>query len=235
MTSVSNGPRESDARAMLAVQMPLPGDYLIVGPHASFAYHRWLRPIPKMIHLRIRAGDLAQWQTALAPPWVTRVSPPASADTQSAMRLAILETGLTDALHARRRMMSGLAYISPEDWCVALTREAKTQIAISEVAALLVAQRQKLDWAYLNRQIAAAELGERFTRIIETINREAGRPLLPLPPFVAAYALDTPLPEFPQPYTRFDQPWHVKRATIAKVLQDLRAKWQEPDERPVVG
>lgn len=45
----------------------------------------------------------------------------------------------------------------------------------------------------------------------------------------------SPLPEFPQPHTRFEQPWHVKRAAIAKVLQDLRAKRQESDERPVVG
>ncbi len=230
--------RDSDARAALATlaaQGQLPGDYLIIGPHAGFAYHRWLYPIAKMLHLCVRAEDVARWQTALTPPWVIHLSPPISDEARAAVRLAILDPSLTDALYARRRILDGLTYISPEDWCVALLKEARTQIAISEVAAVLVAQRRNLDWEYLNSQVAAAELGERFTRIIEMINREADRLLLPLPPFAASYALILPLQEFPQPYTRLDQPWHVKRAAIAKVLVDLRAKWKDPDERPIVG
>jgi len=235
MTSASDLRRDSDALAALtALKDQLPGDYLIVGPHASYAYHHWMFPIAKMIHLRIRADDLEKWPAVLGEPWTVRASPPTSDDARGAVRLAILEIKLTDALLSRRRVINGLTYISPEDLCVELLKAEKSQILISEVAALLVSQRQKLDWDYLCRQVVVANMGERLTRIIETTNHEAGRALLPLPPFAASYASATPLPEFPQPYTRFDQPWHVKRSTIAKVLMDLRAKWKGSDERATV-
>ncbi len=142
MTTAAELRRDSDALAALtALKDRLPGDYLIVGPHASYAYHQWMFPIAKMIHLRIRASDLEKWRAVLSEPWTVRGQTSTSGDMYSAVRLAVLEMTLTDAPWAKRRLINGLTYVSPEDWCLELLSRAQSQISISEVTAMLIVQR----------------------------------------------------------------------------------------------
>lgn len=242
MVSSPDARRESDARAMLAAQAaqaPLPGDYLIVGPHASFAYHRWLMPVYKIINLRIRPIDLSSWQAEFTSPWTVLNRIPTTAQLRSAVRVVLLEPGLTDALYNRRRVIGGLNFISPEDCCLELVACASTQISLSEIAALLVAQRATLDWDYLVEQAAAADLAARLEEIVEAVNREAGRSLLPLDRVInhpkpdrrlVARRLKQLTMYLPPALVTTARP-PIAPATIADVLRGLRASGQVSDGR----
>ncbi len=172
---------ESDAlRALAGLTDHLPGDYLIVGAHASYAYHHWLMPIKKMIELRVRSQELALWQTTLAPPWTVLTEIPTMTQIRSALRIALLEPALNDALYNRRRVVVGLDWISPEDCFVELLARAATQISLSECAALLVAQRTTLDWEYLAERATFYGLATRLRGMVKAINRAIEQPLLPI-------------------------------------------------------
>ena len=211
---ISLSPKPEDALANLAAQTEgLPGPYLITGAQAAYTYHHWLLPIAKVVNLRIPEGDITLWQTALAFPWKAFTQTPSLAQVRPATRVAILEPYLSEALHERRVIRKGLAFISVEDVCLQLLVTATTQIALSEIAALLIAQRATLDWAYLLKHTRSLPSGQRLAEIIWAINHEAGRTLLPQEIVglnITPQASASPLR--PEP--------------LAALLRPLRAQWK---------
>jgi hypothetical protein len=232
--------QDSDALAVFAALADhLPGDYLIVGPHASYIYHHRLMPISKMIDLRVRSRDLSSWQAALVPPWVVLTQIPTHAQVRSAARLARLEPTLVDTPYRRRRVINGLNFIAPEDWTVELLARASTQIVLSECAALLIAQRATLDWEYLAKRTGALGLGARLRGMVRVINREAGRPLLPLETIIRCSAPKSSraarelrqLTAYLPPALRASHRPSIAPATVADVLRGLQARWKVLDAR----
>ena len=168
-----------DALANLAAHaQTLPEPYLVTGPQAAYLYHRWLSPISKMIDLSIPPESLATWQATLSPPWAVHAKPPSYTELQKATRMAILEPHLTKKRYARRVVYQSLSFISREDLCVDLLRNAKTSLGFSEIADLLIKQKETLDWSYLLSQIEAEGLDDRLREIIGSINQVAGRSVI---------------------------------------------------------
>ena len=210
----SPSPKADDALANLAAQADrLPGPYLITGAQAAYIYHRWLLPIAKVVNVRIPEGNAAYWRTALMPPWTVVTQTPSLSEVRPATRVAILESYLSEALHQRRVMRGGLAFISPEDLGMQLLATATTQIALSEIAALLIARRDTLDWRYLLHQTGSSQMGQRLVEIVRAINREAGRPLLQ--PDLVSLAAAPPSGLTP-----------IRPETLADLLRPLRAQWK---------
>lgn len=232
--------RESDALTMLVAIAPrLPGDYLIVGPQANFAYHRWLNPIYKMVDIRVNTKDVSAWHATLVSPWAVFSQIPNTSQIQANVRIALLQPNLADTMVARRRNINGLNFISPEDCCIELLARARTQISLSEIAALLVRQRAAIDWEYLAEQTTATGLTTRLREIAEAVNREAGRPLLsieklndrPSPDSVLiAQRLKEVISYFPPSLQSAANP-RISSATIADVLRGLKAQWVLSDGR----
>lgn len=237
MTTASDLRRDSDALAALtALKDRLPGDYLIVGPHASYAYHRWMFPIAKMIHLRIRADDLEKWRAVLSEPWTTLHRIPTHDDTRSALRLAVLETTLTEALWKRHQIIKGLSYISLEDLAAEMLAGAEGQISILEVAGMLIAQKDKLDWSYFLARVAENRTYPWLKAIIEIVNMEIGREFVPPAPALApamesAQLVVAPDVYFVTPTGRHRPPSRplISRPIIGKVVLDLEYHWRERD------
>ncbi len=240
MTNTVIDRRESDALAMLAALAPrLPGDYLIVGPQASYAYHRWLNPIYKMVDIRVNAGDVPAWHTTLASPWAVFTQIPHTSQIRANVRIALLQPNLADATYVRRRNIDGLYFISLEDCCIELLARARTQIGLSEIAALLVRQRAAIDWEYLAEQTTATGLTTRLREIAEAVNREAGRPLLPIEKLndrlspdseLIAQRLKEVISYFPPSLQSAANP-RISSATVADVLRGLKAQWVLSDGR----
>ncbi len=227
--------KESDALAAFAALTDhLPGDYLIIGPRASYIYHHWLMPIHKMIDLRIRPADLSAWQAALTAPWTVSTQIPTITQIRAAVRLTRLEPTLTDTLYYRRRVIDGLNFISPEDLSVELLACASTQISLSECAALLIAQRATLAWEYLAERAAAVGLLVRLQQIVTAVNREAGLPLLPharlnvcsAPDRSAVVRQVKQLTAYLPPALRPSHHPPIAPASVADVLRGLRLSWK---------
>lgn len=175
-------PRKNDALANLVAEAEtLPEPYLITGPQAAYVYHRWLRPISKMVDVCIPEESKATWQVALRPPWTVFTKTPTLRQACLAIRMVIIEPPLTQKRYARRIIHHGLNFISAEDLCIDLLRNSKTQIGLSEIAALLIKQKETLDWVYLFSETSSSWLGYRLLEIIRMINYEAGQALLKIP------------------------------------------------------
>ena len=203
----------SDAVAQLTTQAErLPTPYLITGAQAAYLYHHWLRPIAKMVNLCILADALEQWRSVLAAPWLVCVETPTLTQVRPASCVAILEVGLTEALYQRRVMYDSLAFMSPEDVCLQLLEKANTTIALSELAALLIAQKDKLDWSYLQQQTNPSQR-QRLADVIHAINTGAGYMLLTPPNLNIQNAT--------QPTSTFIRP-----EMFLEVLRPTRAQWQ---------
>jgi hypothetical protein len=171
-----------DAYAHLISQADiLPAPYLLTGPHAAYFYHRWLSPISKMIELSVSKDNLADWQQILAPPWVALREPPTYTQLRQATRMAILRPNINQQLWARRIKHQGLPFISPEDLALELLQEAKTSLGWSEIAALLIKQRDTFDWSYLLNKMGPSWLSHRLREIVHSINQVAGHSLIQTP------------------------------------------------------
>ncbi len=206
-------PPKNDALANLTAQAEtLPEPYLVTGPQAAYIYHCWLQPISKMVDVCIPAGKKALWLAALRPPWTVLIKTPTLNRARLATRIVILYPYLTEKRYERRIMHQGLTFISPEDLCIDLLRNSKTQIGLSEIAALLIKQKDTLDWSYLLSETNSSWLGHRLLEIIEMINHEAGHSLLKVQHFEA----------------RGESPANsvvIHPNTLKEVLRPLRAQW----------
>lgn len=159
-----------DALANLAAHAEAwPSPYLVSGPQAAYMYHRWLLPISKMIDLSIPVESVATWQAILGPPWQVLTNPPTYLQMQQATRLVILDSHLSKKRYNRRVIYQGVPFISAEDLCVDLLRNAKTTLGLSEIAALLIEQRETLDWSYLLSEIGSSWLKGTDKGVFETI------------------------------------------------------------------
>ncbi len=179
--------RQDDALANLMVQTEmLPEPYLITGPQAAYLYHHWLQPIIKMIDISIPSENKPLWQDRFPAPWVVLSQTPTLNQARQAARLMVLNP-LSKEQYARRVIHWGTTFISPEDLCLDLLSTAKTQIGLTEIAALLIRQRDNLDWSYLFAQTQSAGLSYRLAQIISLINHEAGRSVIHLPQVTAPH------------------------------------------------
>lgn len=206
--------KSHDALANLAAHAKtLPEPYLVTGPQAAYLYHRWRLPIEKMVDLSIPQESVAIWQAILPEPWVVLTRPSTYTQLRQTTRMAILQPSLSESLWARRVIHQGLPFISPEDLSLHLLRTATTQIRLSELSALLIKQRDTLDWEYLINQIGSRRLLARLTNVIQTINREAGRTLL---------SPNLPESQVTSPAKKL----LLKPASIIPILRPLRAQWR---------
>lgn len=203
----------SDALAHLTAQAEmLPEPYLVTGPQAAYLYHRWLSPMTKIINIRILKEDVSTWQRILNSPWLVFSQAPTLTQVHRATRVAILEPYLTETLWSRRVIHQGLAFISPEDLCLHFLRTATTQTRLSELSALLIKQKERLDWQYLFDQAGRSWLLDRLMTVMQTINDEAGRTL---------FALDMPIL-----ITKQHNYVDLKPTSLIPILRPLRAQWR---------
>jgi hypothetical protein len=205
---------QNNALVDLALQAEtLPEPYLITGPQAAYIYHRWLSPITKIIHIRILKEDVPTWQHLLTSGWTVFTETPTLTQVHRKTRVAVLEPYLTKDLWVRRVIHQGLAFISPEDLSLHFLRTATTQTRLLEMAALLIKQKDTLDWAYLFNQVIEYSLNERLISIIQTINGEAGRSL---------FWLEMPQIQVSQTnnYLQLDP------TLLIPILRPLRAQWR---------
>ena len=209
---------KNDALANLAaLASTLPEPYLVTGPQAAYIYHRWLRPIPKMITLCIPKEGRSVWQAILRPPWTVLDNSPGLNQVRMATRIVILEPNLTEKRYKRHIVHRELAFISAEDVCIDLLRNSETQIGLSEIAALLIKQKDTLDWAYLFSETSSSWSGHRLIEIIQMINHQAGRLLLETRGF------QVPVPPPPPDVTA------VRSDSLTALLRPLRAQWEAID------
>lgn len=209
---------KNDALAnLVSLASTLPEPYLVTGSQAAYIYHRWLRPIPKMITLCIPEERQAPWRAILRPPWTVLDNSPGLNQVRLATRMVILEPHLTEKRYERRVVYQGLAFTSAEDICIDLLCNSKTQIGLSEVAALLIKQKDTLDWTYLFSETSSSWLGHRLTEIIQMINHQAGRLLLKTQGFQAQ------VPPPPPDVTS------IHSDSLAAILRPLRAQWEIAD------
>lgn len=205
---------QNNALAYLALQAErLPEPYLITGPQAAYLYHRWLSPITKIVHIRILKEDVPTWQHLLTSHWTVFTETPTLTQVHRKTRVVVLEPYLTKHLWVRRVIDQGLAFISPEDLCLHFLRTAITQIRLLELAALLIKQKESLDWAYLFDQAGRYSLNERLISIIQTINREAGRSL---------FSLEMPQIQVSQMHNDLQ----LDPTLLIPILRPLRAQWR---------
>ncbi|RLC65996.1 MAG: hypothetical protein DRI48_05750 [Chloroflexi bacterium] len=207
---------ESDALIDLIAQAEaLPEPYLITGPQAAYIYHGWLHPVPKIVDVCIPSleGGKAAWQAALRPPWTVLAQTPTLSQARLASRIVVLEPCLTEKRYERRVMYQGLAFISAEDLCIDLLHNSKTQIGLAEIAALLIKQKDNLDWSYLLDETGSSWLGHRLLEIVAMVNHEAGRVLL------ETQSLETQI----APPSNIAS---IHPGTLKEVLRPLRAQWE---------
>lgn len=214
----------SDALTHLATQVEkLPEPYLITGPQAAYVYHRWLQPISKMIEICIPPEKVMTWQAILSSSWTVLSQPPTVTRMRRASRILILKPHWTQKQNKRRVMYKGLAFISAEDLCIDLLRESKTQIGLSEIAALLIKQKDNLDWSYLFHETKSSWLGYRLKEIIQTINHEAGYCLIDILNFERLITL---YPNITAPRLA------IRPNSVADILRPLRIQWELTNAQP---
>ena len=224
--------------------------YLITGFHAAFQYHHWLSPTAGLVGLRVYPADLSWWQKHLAVAGIhVSLKPPTRQDVTGEAVVVVLKSDLVPSLHARRQITQGVSYESAEDLCLNMLAQARGESAYAEVAAILVARRETLDWAYLIER--AATTGQTMTLgiLAEITNHEAGCELIPqevierlreqVPPrptdiFPAhpsrrwtwqQKAKGTETGSYPESSARWRTQVVLPRHVVGKVVFDLRPRW----------
>jgi hypothetical protein len=92
----------------------------------------------------------------------------------------VLEPTLESGRYQRRQTIDGLAFIAPEDLCLDLVEQARGETSPAEVAAILIARREALDWPVLLAQARARGLARRLGALIEATGIEMGADLAPV-------------------------------------------------------
>ena len=75
--------------------------------------------------------------------------------------------------------MTDLAFVAPEDLCLDLAERARGETSPAEVAAILIARREALDWSTLLTQAGQRGLARRLGVLIEATAVELGAELAP--------------------------------------------------------
>ncbi|MBL7063471.1 MAG: hypothetical protein ISS49_04585 [Anaerolineae bacterium] len=251
MTRVAQVAEKGVLPALLRQKLAVaPRHYLVTDTHASFQHHRWLFPAPGVVALRIYPDDSSWWQKHLAVAGVhASTEPPGRKEVIGKGFVVVLRSDLTPSLHARRQIVQGVSYESAEDSCLNLLAQARGESAYAEVAAILVAGRETLDWVYLVEQTTTTGQAVALGILAEIVNREAGRELIPqtvieqLRERTSHHPIGTFPPHPPRrwlrrraikgadsgSYPRSSARWGTQvflpRHVVGKVVFDLRPRW----------
>lgn len=157
--------------------------YLITGPQAAYAYHRWLTPLDQFVTLLVYPEDVPVWRQIgrfdSDGAWQVFESLPTSAEVQAVQALdsvrgmVMLQPTLEPARYRRRHDIDGLTFSAPEDLCLDLLERARGETSVAEAAAILIVQRDALAWDMLLDQAERRGLARRLGVLLEVINTEA--------------------------------------------------------------
>jgi hypothetical protein len=153
--------------------------YLITGPQAAYEYHRWLTPLENLVTLQIYAEDAPFWNQMAEEGCHVFETPPTTAQVHAAQEAIILDSALEPKRHQRRRMIDGLAFIAPEDLCLDLLDRARGETSLAEAAAIIIVQRDFLAWDLLLDQAEQRGLARRLGALLDAINAETEKALIP--------------------------------------------------------
>jgi hypothetical protein len=154
--------------------------YVITGSHASFQYHHWLYPIPKIVELRIHAEDYDYWMNSLngEAAYISEIPP--TTDVVKNINVAVLlASNLSAQIYHNRRTFSDLHYEAPEDLCVEFLQNLVAEITVMEILAILLAQRHVFRWNYFCEQVAVLGLARDAGILLEVINEHTQQRLMP--------------------------------------------------------
>lgn len=228
------------ARRLVNLDRP----YLITGPQAAYAYHRWLTPLENVATLQVYAKDVPAWRQMTEQGCRVFEGPPTTAQVRTVKEAIILDPTLEPQRYQRCRVMDGLTFIAPEDLCLDLVERTRGETSLAEAAAILIVQRDALAWDELLDQAERRGLARRLGALLEAINAEAEEDLAP-PEVVEGFHRrvvtgDSPPEEIiyppgrqrlvPSLYQPIAERWGVRlvlpRYVIDKVIFDLRLQPQ---------
>jgi hypothetical protein len=153
--------------------------YLITGSQAAYQYHHWLTPLENMAHIQVYAADVPMWWRLAGDGCAVFETLPTTAQVRAAQKTIILEPTLESGRYRRRQMLDGLAFVAPEDLCLDLVERARGETSPAEVAAILIARREALDWSALLTQAGQRGLARHLGVLIEATGVELGAELAP--------------------------------------------------------
>jgi len=153
--------------------------YLVTGSQAAYQYHRWLTPLANLAAIQVFAADAPAWWRLAGDGWAMFETLPTTAQVRAAQKTIILEPTLESGRYGRRQMIDGLAFVAPEDLCLDLVERACGETSPAEVAAILIARREAVDWPVLLAQAGQRGLARRLGVLIEATGVELGADLAP--------------------------------------------------------
>jgi hypothetical protein len=153
--------------------------YLITGSQAAYQYHRWLTPLENLAAIQVFVTDAPAWWRLAGDGCAMFETLPTTAQVRAAPKTIILEPTLESGRYRRRQMIDGLAFVAPEDLCLDLVERARGETSPAEVAAILIARREALDWSALLAQAGQRGLARRLGVLIEATGVELGADLAP--------------------------------------------------------
>jgi hypothetical protein len=190
----NTGARETGGNAMNAAYTYSPGQrlawlaerlirldrpYLITGSQAAYQYHRWLTPLENLVFIQVYAADAPEWWRLAGDGCAMFETLPTTAQVRATQKTIILGPTLEPGRYRRRQMIDGLAFVTPEDLCLDLVERARGETSPAEVAAILIARRETLDWPLLLAQAGQRGLARRLGALIEATGVELGADLAP--------------------------------------------------------
>jgi len=153
--------------------------YLIIGSQATYQYHRWLTPLENLALIQVYATDTPEWWRLAGVGCGVFETLPTTAQVRAAQKTIVLEPTLEPGRYRRRQMIDGLAFVASEDLCLDLVERARGETSPAEVAAILIARHEALDWPMLLAQAGQRGLARRLGVLIEATGVELGADLAP--------------------------------------------------------
>jgi len=153
--------------------------YLIIGSQAAYQYHHWLTPLDNLASIQVYAADAPTWRQLAGDGVAMFEALPTTAQIRAVRKAVVLEPTLARERYQRCQMLDGLAFVAPEDLCLDLVERARGETSPAEVAAILIARREVLDWTMLLAQAGQRGLARRLGVLIEATGVELGADLAP--------------------------------------------------------
>ncbi|NOT58858.1 MAG: HD domain-containing protein [Acidobacteria bacterium] len=174
--------------------------YCLTGRSAAYFYSNWRYTSEKLFEVAIPEPDMAKVYTYLKNPrtYVSTTSPTAKAfgDYDEVVILHIR----SDLPSLPLRAVKGLKVLAPETLLCELI-EIADELSVCDAAALLVAQRNALDWPLALAQLTARKLIRQGGCLFEILNAEAGQEIVPASLIQTLFAQVTVTPdERPYPF-----------------------------------
>ncbi len=206
-------------------------DYYLNGAYAAYEYHRY--SAPGRIDISVKAPELPTWIALLSGRDASLSIDDIPAEKPAENNIH-LRSDFEEKFAENIRVVDGMRYLSPE--MLVVSGIARANPSIEDVLALLVVQREKLDWRSL-REVAEAYNATRFLGcILDVLNFESRRPLYEsnligriLKQSNLEARLDFPASMRSQPteklYESVASKWnlrlHLTHALVIKILTDL--------------